>query len=63
MKIVYLNKFMSSVVTELEMNGQYGPHSRQAKPIYIEIKLKIFRLELFLPHSFWEQGLISYFSA
>lgn len=39
------------------------PHSRQAKPIYIEIKLKIFRLELFLPHSFWEQGLISYFSA
>lgn len=24
MKTVYLNKFMSSVVTELEMNGQYG---------------------------------------
>ena len=43
--------------------GTGGTHSRQAKPIYIEIKLKIFRLELFLPHSFWEQGLISYFSA
>ena len=43
--------------------GARYAHSRQAKPIYIEIKLKIFRLELFLPHSFWEQGLISYFSA